>query len=72
MIAMVNWPTWCAPEFGESAEFPLVSRGGAGYSFPWQASGEWLRLLNACELRCRFDTERECTIRPTIRLQAVG
>jgi hypothetical protein len=68
LIGMVAWPTWCAPAENSEDPYPLVWRGGAAVGYPWQDCGEWLHLLNACELRSPVGSDRHCTIRPIIRL----
>jgi hypothetical protein len=73
LIGMVSWATWCAPPDGPDPDSWAIVRGGAGACYPWQACGEWLLMLNACELKAHElrDSHRmdpTCTIRPVIRL----
>jgi len=51
LAAMVAQSTWCAPSRVPGDPYPLIVRGGAASSWPWQACGEWVSLLNAVECR---------------------
>jgi len=51
LAAMVAQSTWCTPTRVPGDPFPLIIRGGAADSWPWQACGEWVSLLSAVEGR---------------------
>jgi hypothetical protein len=63
--------SWCAPSTESSDPFPLIVRGGASGSWPWQACGEWMLFLSAVERRLNENTLSGDwnVLRPIIRLQ---
>lgn len=73
LSGMVSMGSWCLPSLEAHEKFPLRSRGGAGYCYPWQDCGEWLLLLNAVE-RLQSLTEDYGTyngLRPILRIREV-
>jgi hypothetical protein len=63
--------TWCRPDQDPNSLYPLIHRGGASSSFPWQYCGEWELLLTAAESRITLDGQlgagRSAAIRPILK-----
>lgn len=72
LIGMVAQDCWCEPSNDPSDLAPLIVRGGAAGSYPWQACGEWRSLLNGAECRLRWDSDYGDWngLRPVIRLSS--
>jgi hypothetical protein len=51
LVGMLAWGHWCTPDATADRAYPLIVRGGAAQSYPWQGCGEWKSLLNAAEKR---------------------
>jgi hypothetical protein len=56
LVGMLAWGDWCMPSVTPDDPYPLIIRGGAAGSFPWQACGEWHSLLSAAEGRQSVET----------------
>jgi len=70
LIEPLGWTTWCAPSSVEQDLFPLITRGGALGSFPWQGLAEWMQYLTSHEDRHPWEIgyyERG-VLRPVMRL----
>ena len=71
LAGMLGARVWCRPSEEPDDPTPLVIRGGAAMSYPWQACGEWKSFLNAAEGRLSLTSNYadHNAIRPVVRLR---